>query len=225
MRLHDLYVGAFPRFITNSPPHTHTHTHTRTRPSTHARAHTLAAWQSRQSMGGVVPCSLRAHDVEKRLEMRTIPGNLEYTHCISRSDPRPPTRSAYAPASPLSPCLPAPRHTYTQSRPSDHPLQHQVTTPTPTRTHSACSRQMGTESAHDGAPCQPRRQPRIHPASRSHTRPCTCTCPDLLPSHPRLRAVPASIACGRRGILWNSLLVGGATVGTWHTEDIQSCRS
>ena len=84
-----------------------------------------------------MPCSLRAHDVEKRLEMRTIPGNLEYTHCISRSDPRPPTRSAYAPASPLSPCLPAPRHTYTQSRPSDHPLQHQVTTPTPTRTYSS----------------------------------------------------------------------------------------
>ena len=39
--------------------------------------------------------------------------------------------------SPLSPCLPAPRHTHTQSRPCDSPLQHQVTTPTPTRTYSS----------------------------------------------------------------------------------------
>ena len=32
------------------------------------------------------------------------------------------------------------------------------------------SRQMGRESAHDGAPCQPRRQPRIPPTSRPHVR-------------------------------------------------------
>ena len=35
------------------------------------------------------------------------------THCISRSGPRPPTRIAYSPASPLSPWLPNPRHTHT----------------------------------------------------------------------------------------------------------------
>ena len=59
------------------------------------------------------------------------------THCISRSGPRSPTRIAYSPASPLSPRLPAPRHTHTQSRPSDCPIQHQDTTSTPTRTYSS----------------------------------------------------------------------------------------
>ena len=33
--------------------------------------------------------------------------------------------------------MPAPRHTHTQSCPSDHPLRHQVTTPTTTRTYSS----------------------------------------------------------------------------------------
>ena len=59
------------------------------------------------------------------------------THCRSRSGPRSPTRSAHSPASPLSPWLLAPRHTHTQSRPSDRPLQHQGTTSTPTRTYSS----------------------------------------------------------------------------------------
>jgi hypothetical protein len=57
------------------------------------------------------------------------------THCISRSVPSPSSRSAYARASPLFPCWPAPRHTHTQSRPTEHPFEHQVTT-MPTRTCS-----------------------------------------------------------------------------------------
>jgi hypothetical protein len=57
------------------------------------------------------------------------------THGISRSVPYPSSPSAYAQASPLSPCWPAPRHTHTQSRPNDHPLRHQVITPIPTRTY------------------------------------------------------------------------------------------
>jgi hypothetical protein len=57
------------------------------------------------------------------------------THGISRSVPSPSSPSSYARASPLSPCWPAPRHTRTQSRPNDHLLRHQVTTPIPTRTY------------------------------------------------------------------------------------------
>ena len=44
------------------------------------------------------------------------------THCISRSGPSSPTRSAYSPASPLSPWLLTPCHTHTQSRPNDRPF-------------------------------------------------------------------------------------------------------
>ncbi|MFN9944676.1 MAG: hypothetical protein ACK56I_34930, partial [bacterium] len=62
----------------------------------------------------------------------------------------------------MSSWLPAPRHAHTQSRLSDHPIQHQVTTPTPTHHHpdllGAClfpSDGQRSESAHDGAPCQP----------------------------------------------------------------------
>ena len=46
------------------------------------------------------------------------------TRCISRSFPLPPTRSACSPVSPLSPWLPAPRHTHTQSRPRGRAIQH-----------------------------------------------------------------------------------------------------
>ncbi len=60
---------------------------------------------------------------EKRLEMRTIPDSPG-THSISRSFPLPPTRSACSPVSPLSPWLPAPRHTHTQSRPRGRVIQH-----------------------------------------------------------------------------------------------------
>jgi len=62
---------------------------------------------------------------------------LTETKSISRSGPLSPTRSTYSPASPLSPWLPAPRHTQTQSCPSDRPIQHQGTTSTPTRTYSS----------------------------------------------------------------------------------------
>jgi hypothetical protein len=70
--------------------------------------------------------------------------------------------------------------TPSQSRPSDHPFQHQVTTPMPTWTYScgACLFcQMGWESESDGAPCPPRSQPRIPPVSRPHTHQPTFTCP------------------------------------------------
>ena len=70
--------------------------------------------------------------------------------------------------------LAGPACTHTQSRPNDHPFQHQVTTPMPTWTYScgACLFcQIGWESSSDGAPCPPRSQPRIPPSlapTRTH---------------------------------------------------------
>ena len=37
----------------------------------------------------------------------------------------------------------------------------------------------------------------------------------ILCGRPRSRAVPASIACGSRGILWKRLVVGRAVVAVW----------
>ena len=122
----------------SSPTHAHTYPHTRTSPRAYARARTVAARQSVQSsLGGV---SLQSVSTTWRNVWRCTPFLTTLgTHCISRSGPRSPTRSAYSPASPLSPWLPAPRHTHTQSRqrPGDRPLQHQGTTSTPTRTYSS----------------------------------------------------------------------------------------
>ena len=56
MRIQDLYVGLFPSLLEMLPTHAHTHTHARTRPHAYARALTLAARPSRQSiLGGIVP--------------------------------------------------------------------------------------------------------------------------------------------------------------------------
>jgi hypothetical protein len=120
----------------SSPTHAHTYPHTLTRPRAYAHARTLAARQSEQSMIGGV--SLQSVSTTWRNVWRCTPFLTTLgTHCISRSGPRSPTRSAYSPASPMSPWLLAPRHTHTQSRPSDRPLQHQGTTSTPTRTYSS----------------------------------------------------------------------------------------
>ena len=119
----------------SSPTHAHTHTHTRTRPHACSRAHTLLVKADGAFQGGV---SLQTVSSTWRNDWRCTPFLTTLgTHCISRSGPRSPTRSAYSPASPLSPWLLAPRHTHTQSRPSDRPLQHQGTTSTPTRTYSS----------------------------------------------------------------------------------------
>ena len=110
----------------SSPTHAHTYPHTCTRPRTYACTRTLASRQSIQSIQGEV--SLQSVSMTWRKICRCAPCLIILsTHCISCSFPRPPTRNAYAPASLLSPWLPAPRHTHTQSRPSDRPLQHQDT--------------------------------------------------------------------------------------------------
>ena len=120
----------------SSPTHAHTYPHTCTRPRTYACTRTLASRQSIQSIQGEV--SLQSVSMTWRKICRCAPCLIILsTHCISCSFPRPPTRNAYAPASLLSPWLPAPRHTHTQSRPSDRPLQHQGTTSTPTQTYSS----------------------------------------------------------------------------------------
>ena len=56
----------------SSPARAHVYKHTHTRPRAYARARTLAACQSVQSiLGGLCPMA-------KRLEMRTIPGSPVY---------------------------------------------------------------------------------------------------------------------------------------------------
>jgi hypothetical protein len=144
MRIQGLYVGTFPRFIRNTEScwrvrlepmyaraHAHAYPHTPTH--TRTRAHTGRWSKQTEHCRGGAP-AVCVHTTWRNV-WRRVSFLATLSH-ISRSDPRPPTRSAYAPASPLSPCLPAPRHTNTQSRPSDRPLQHQVTTPTPTRIYS-----------------------------------------------------------------------------------------
>ena len=116
------------------------------------------------------------------------------THCISRSGPRPPTRSAYSLASPLSPWLPAPCHTHTQSRPSGRLIQHH------TRTFYFNHR------ANRGSlPALALRAPYMH-VSR----------PTVSQSyHGRTGQVPACVACGSQGILCKRRVVRGAVVGAW----------
>ena len=127
MSIQDLYVGLFPIPLSIS---------LFLQVQSYARARTLAARQNVQSILGRV--SLQSVSTTWRNVWRCTPFLTTLgTHCISRSGPRSPTRSAYSPASPLSPWLLAPRHTHTQSRPSDRPLQHQGTTSTPTRTYSS----------------------------------------------------------------------------------------
>jgi hypothetical protein len=61
--------------------------------------------------------------------------------------------------------------------------------------------------------CRPRatRTPsRVHAAARSNTTRAR----SILCGRPRSRAVPASIACGSRGILWKRLVVGRAVATT-----------
>jgi hypothetical protein len=111
----------------SSPTHAHTYPHTLTRPRAYAHARTLAARQSEQSMIGGV--SLQSVSTTWRNVWRCTPFLTTLgTHCISRSGPRSPTRSAYSPASPLSPWLSAPRHTHTQSRPSGRAIKHHTRT-------------------------------------------------------------------------------------------------
>ena len=88
------------------------------------RAHTCSSSKQTEHSRGDCPCRL----CPVRNVWRCAPFlKVLCAHCISRSGPRPPTRSAYSTASPLSPWLQAPCHTHTQSRPNDHPLRHQVT--------------------------------------------------------------------------------------------------
>ena len=121
------------------------------------------------------------------------------THCISRSDPQPQLGAHMRqPRHCLRICWPrvtrTPSRVQATTRSDTRSLRRRP--PGLTRAEPACSRQMGRESAHDGAPCQPRRQPRISPASRPHAHPCTCTCHDslgaTLPPSPRA-------LCRRRG--------------------------
>ena len=140
MRIQDLYVEQFPipRFISlffksYARAHVPVYPHTPTRIRT--RTHTGSSSKRTEHSRGV---SLQSVSTTWRNVWRCTPFLTTLgTHCISRSGPSSPTRSAYSPASPLSPWLPAPRHTHTQSRPSDRPLQHQGTTSTPTRAYSS----------------------------------------------------------------------------------------
>jgi hypothetical protein len=117
-----------------------TSSYTRTRTRTHAHAHTHAP--RARAHGQLVKAEHwrgGATAVGAPATWRYILRCAQFlvtlsTHCISHSVPSPSSRSASARASPLFPCWPSPRHTHTQSRPSDHPFLHQVTTPMTTWT-------------------------------------------------------------------------------------------
>ena len=124
----DSIVQSYTRAHVPAYPHTPTRIHTRTHTGSSSKRTEII-------LGGV---SLQSVSTTWRNVWRCTPFLTTLgTHCRSRSGPRSPTRSAHSPASPLSPWLLAPRHTHTQSRPSDRPLQHQGTTSTPTRTYSS----------------------------------------------------------------------------------------
>ncbi len=78
----------------------------------------MRADQSR-ALEGWCPCSQLARDVEIHLEICTTPGNPALM----------PKR--ICPSLAAVSALACPRHSHTQSRPKDHPFQHQVTTPMP----------------------------------------------------------------------------------------------
>jgi hypothetical protein len=55
-------------------------------------------------------------------------------------------------------------------------------------------------------------RPTVLPAALAYR---ACTCPGPQSYHPRLRAVPACVACGSQGILCKRHVVRGAAVSAW----------
>ncbi len=152
MRIQDLYVGPFPipRFISPlfksyARAHVPVYPHTPTRIRT--RTHTGSSSKRTEHSRGV---SLQSVSTTWRNVWRCTPFlTILGTHCISRSGPRSPTRSAYSPASPLSPWLPAPRPSRVQATARSNTRTLRRRPPGLARAESACSRQMGRESAYD----------------------------------------------------------------------------
>ena len=157
------------------PTHERAHTHARTRPRKVTYSSKQAEHCRQSILGRDCPCRLcPVRNIWRCAPFLKALG----THCIIRSAPRPPTRSAYSPASPpimVESCVPPAVHVSHSRR------RLRGRRPRVTRTSS-----------------------RVQAAAQSNTTRVR----SILCGRPRSRAVPASIACGSRRILWKRLVVG-----------------
>jgi hypothetical protein len=169
-----------------------TRTRTRIPAHAHAHAHTHTHWQLVKADRTCQACSLHAHDVERRLEMRTILGNLEYTLHSSKRPPPPPTLGAHLrlPRRCLRVCRP--RVTRTPSRVKRPP------SPTPGHYADAHPDLLGRSLPVPGSWARSLRMPERpvnHGASRGSLQP-------LAPTRAHVRArvpthSPVTLACVR----------------------------